>query len=1155
MFERLREALGLKRHRSRDQDKERNASARDRGQSRHLLEDGVGGSPRRRMSPANGLNAANLAGLTGLSDFNQLLSSFVIDTSLGPKQGRENEKPIHYAVRTDNFALLESLLSNSKWRWDPESVADSCKGERPIHVAAEFDNLSAFKFLRQHHADLHSKQTDFHWLQAVHIAAATGSYNVLRYLLVDVIATDNKKFVTAEDYEGGTALHWAVLGHHMDCIQLLLERGASVDHQQSRGPQCTPLHYACLQRSLEMVSIMAELRPEEFRRALSIKDSEGSTPLHRAVALDDPALVEYLLDKGAPTDMLDAEGRSPVIMAAVREAWYAAAVMLKYGVNPFICDPVFQRTTAHHAAMVGANPLDCPELIERMNSHPEWKKRLDALDSFGYTALQYAAGYGHVATFNGLLQIGASIDSKNHKNKTVLHYAAKYGQLEMVRTLLGYPIGPRILNAMDHRGRGALHMAAAYGHQQVVELLLSKGAFAFRDDSGRTAFHLAAARNHYQIMESIAVYFGAVLNDADKYGNTALHLAAANNAAEAVTSLLNSLTNAAMVVQAVTREEASGYTPVDLAIRNKNERAALAFINSKHWKLIVMQHSFTYGTVVLGLIAHLPNVMKRCLDRSMSEAKFDEHGSYTEYDFTILHHCTNAEKSKGPYNSVAVPMRALKLMATMRRSDLLAHPVCTTLLERKWISYGMYCSGIIMASNLVFVSVLSYVMMSAVESDLRPHLLAKSRANVAFCHPNGSEALSGPAFAHFHEEILSAKDYSFKDTPALLTLGVALIIIFLKELAELRSEGLRYFMQWMNYMEILLFITCGGFVFCFYQDYRAGAVGRYTYQFGTVAIFLAWFNLLRFFRPFGTFGIYSFMFFTILKTLIQVSGFFFLLTAAFTGAFSTLFQTKIYPNSTTYYAKHDDPLDPDDLRTSHENVVISGLRIGAMTIGDLESLDNFLYPLMDGMIAYPELAFLFYAVFLVLMPILLNNLLTGLAIGDMEAIRSNAVTLRLEMQVFLHESLERVFPTFLIHRIHRATEVYKLYTHRPIPFKHRVAKFLQSGGMAEPNVPHIQPQTRESEVEDVPLMARDETSNLYKRLRQLDDTVAEQREMLSRILKQMERDSAEQEDPSFIAKMRKRSERAEEDRKHAERMHITDRKVSFRRHDPFDQDD
>ncbi|OQV14236.1 putative Transient receptor potential cation channel subfamily A member 1 [Hypsibius exemplaris] len=406
-------------------------------------------------------------------------------------------------------------------------------------------------------------------------------------------------------------------------------------------------------------------------------------------------------------------------------------------------------------------------------------------------------------------------------------------------------------------------------------------------------------------------------------------------------------------------------------------------------------------------------------------------------------------------------MRAMKVMASLGCSELLAHPVCTAFLERKWITYGMYCSGLIMVSNLVFVALLSYVMMSAVETDLRPHLLQKSYNNVQFHSPE--TLINNTAFADLYERAFNHGIPTFRDNASLMILGLALVVIFFKELAELRSEGYRYFLAWMNYMELLLFLTCGGFVYCFYQDDREKTIGPYTYQLGAVAIFLAWFNLLRFCRPFGTFGIYSFMFFCTFKTLIQVSFFFFLLTAAFTATFSTLFQSHIFPNSTAFYRRHPE-LDATSIRTSHESVTNSALRIGAMTVGDLESLDNFIYPLMEGMLEYPLLSFIFYAIFLMLMPILLNNLLTGLAIGDMAAIQANAASLRLEMQVYLHESLEKLFPSRLLKKFQKQNMSHRVYPGVRVSFRTWIARWLQSGGIRQPTVTGniTEPEEREA---------------------------------------------------------------------------------------------
>lgn len=55
--------------------------------------------------------------------------------------------------------------------------------------------------------------------------------------------------------------------------------------------------------------------------------------------------------------------------------------------------------------------------------------------------------------------------------------------------------------------------------------------------------------------------------------------------------------------------------------------------------------------------------------------------------------------------------------------------------------------------------------------------------------------------------------------------------------------------------------------------------------------------------------------------------------------------------------------------------------------------------------------------FMILMPILLMNLLIGLAVGDIESVRRNAQLKRLAMQVVLHTELERKLPAMWLERV------------------------------------------------------------------------------------------------------------------------------------------
>ncbi len=87
-----------------------------------------------------------------------------------------------------------------------------------------------------------------------------------------------------------------------------------------------------------------------------------------------------------------------------------------------------------------------------------------------------------------------------------------------------------------------------------------------------------------------------------------------------------------------------------------------------------------------------------------------------------------------------------------------------------------------------------------------------------------------------------------------------------------------------------------------------------------------------------------------------------------------------------------------------------------MMLGEIDFLETFLRPFElikdpSNYIGYQLIAALFFLViFAVLMPILLMNLMIGLAVGDIETVRRNAQLKRLTMQVELYTDLERKLP-------------------------------------------------------------------------------------------------------------------------------------------------
>lgn len=90
---------------------------------------------------------------------------------------------------------------------------------------------------------------------------------------------------------------------------------------------------------------------------------------------------------------------------------------------------------------------------------------------------------------------------------------------------------------------------------------------------------------------------------------------------------------------------------------------------------------------------------------------------------------------------------------------------------------------------------------------------------------------------------------------------------------------------------------------------------------------------------------------------------------------------------------------------SFSNVPISLIRTFSMMLGEIDFLGTYVQPYYDEnaskekKLPYPIPAFLILGLFMVFMPILLMNLLIGLAVGDIESVRRNAQLKRLAMQV------------------------------------------------------------------------------------------------------------------------------------------------------------
>lgn len=126
-------------------------------------------------------------------------------------------------------------------------------------------------------------------------------------------------------------------------------------------------------------------------------------------------------------------------------------------------------------------------------------------------------------------------------------------------------------------------------------------------------------------------------------------------------------------------------------------------------------------------------------------------------------------------------------------------------------------------------------------------------------------------------------------------------------------------------------------------------------------------------------------------------------------------------------------MNPQANHLSFSSIPMSLVRTFSMMLGEIDFLGTYVQPFYSSELPFPIPSFIILcktfmffsfpekiktiflinyttALFMILMPILLMNLLIGLAVGDIESVRRNAQLKRLAMQVVLHTELERKLP-------------------------------------------------------------------------------------------------------------------------------------------------
>ncbi|KRT80913.1 Ankyrin repeat-containing protein, partial [Oryctes borbonicus] len=286
-----------------------------------------------------------------------------------------------------------------------------------------------------------------------------------------------------------TALTLACAGGHEELVELLLQRGADIEHRDKKG--FTPLILAATAGHEKVVEILLNHNADIEAQSERTKD----TPLSLACSGGRYEVVELLLNRNANKEHRNVSDYTPLSLAASGGYVNIIKLLLNHGAE------INSRT----GSKLGISPL----MLAAMNGHTAAVKLLldmgsdinAQIETNRNTALTLACFQGRHEVVSLLLDRKANVEHRAKTGLTPLMEAASGGYVEVGRVLLDKGADVNATPVPSSRDT-ALTIAADKGHVRFVELLLCRGAAVeVKNKKGNSPLWLAANGGHLSVVE------------------------------------------------------------------------------------------------------------------------------------------------------------------------------------------------------------------------------------------------------------------------------------------------------------------------------------------------------------------------------------------------------------------------------------------------------------------------------------------------------------------------------------------------------------------------------------------------------------------------------------------------------------------------------
>ncbi|EDV27635.1 uncharacterized protein TRIADDRAFT_53538 [Trichoplax adhaerens] len=362
-----------------------------------------------------------------------------------------------------------------------------------------------------------------------------------------------------------------------------------------------------------------------------------------------------------------------------------------------------------------------------------------------------------------------------------------------------------------------------------------------------------------------------------------------------------------------------------------------------------------------------------------------------EYDFTILDPGIEFEDTHNFPNGTG-SFNALKTIVSSKHNRLLEHPLPAKLLDTKWSRFGrhVYWSNLAVYISFVFAFSVYVIEVTRYKQSLFPEVKFigfERNSSVSTVKPSTipstvNHTTHNPINTTTIDVVLQEK------IPLLIFLrmwiGIFSGINILREIFQLYQERLNYYLNRENYVELALHIIVLLFI-------TNSNLNGYFWCIGSLAIQLSFMDLVLFLRKLPYIGKYVVMMRSVAITALKVTIIAVILMVGFAISFGMLCNQQ----------------------AAFHTFGLSFTKVVDMTVGEID-YDTLLSGISTGVITYPNsyVLILVLMVFIFLMPILIINLMIGLAVDDIAEIEKAAALQRLADLTEFFYNIERAVPTY-----------------------------------------------------------------------------------------------------------------------------------------------